>query len=107
MIGLKLIYILIFVVRGEVRKLDRPNQVNLPTIVGGRDGCQGDSGKIGSLHLEILLACSLLLGGPLWRLNKAGVAVQLGIISRGQKCARINRPGIYTRFCIRVATKIL
>ena len=24
-------------------------------------------------------------------------ALQLGLISRGQKCARINRPGIYTK----------
>ena len=36
-------------------------------------------------------------GGPLWgwRTGKDGVkrAVQIGIISRGQKCARINRPG--------------
>ena len=46
------------------------------------DYCQGDS------------------GGPLWRLSVRGgrkIAVQIGIISRGQKCARINRPGIYTK----------
>jgi hypothetical protein len=24
-------------------------------------------------------------------------AIQVGLISRGQKCARINRPGIYTK----------
>ena len=64
-----------------VKKLNRPDQIKLPVILGGRDGCQGDS------------------GGPLWRL-KNGKAVQIGIISRGQKCARINRPGIYTRFDI-------
>ena len=68
-----------FVGRGEVSKLDRPDQTQLPIFYGGRDGCQGDS------------------GGPLWRLRD-GRAVQIGVISRGQKCARINRPGIYTRW---------
>lgn len=64
---------------GVVRRLDRPASLTrLPVILGGRDGCQGDS------------------GGPLWRVT-GGRAVQVGVISRGQKCARINRPGIYTR----------
>ena len=64
---------------GVVRRLDRPASLTqLPVILGGRDGCQGDS------------------GGPLWRVSR-GRAVQVGVISRGQKCARINRPGIYTR----------
>ena len=56
-------------------------------------------------------------GGPLWRWESVCIsvesfihfllssqndkgknkAVQLGLISRGQKCARINRPGIYTK----------
>ena len=63
---------------GEVRRLDRAEVTRLPVILGGRDGCQGDS------------------GGPLWRVT-GGRAVQVGLISRGQRCARINRPGIYTR----------
>jgi len=67
---------------GMVMKLEQNNHTVLPKILGGRDGCQGDS------------------GGPLWRWeeNSSGKkkAVQLGLISRGQKCARINRPGIYT-----------
>ena len=63
---------------GAVRRLERPGLTRLPVILGGRDGCQGDS------------------GGPLWRVTR-GRAVQVGVISRGQRCARINRPGIYTR----------
>ena len=63
---------------GAVRRLERPGLTRLPVILGGRDGCQGDS------------------GGPLWRVT-GGQAVQVGVISRGQRCARINRPGIYTR----------
>ena len=67
--------------QGKVVRLDRPHLSSLPNILGGRDGCQGDS------------------GGPLWLWREGGGgkkrAVQIGIISRGQKCARINRPGQY------------
>jgi len=56
----------------------------LPNYIGGVDACQGDS------------------GGPLWRWqidNTSGEkrAVQIGIIARGDQCANINRPGIYTK----------
>ena len=68
--------------QGKVIKVDRPQLNKLPNILGGRDGCQGDS------------------GGPLWRWRDGcggkKRAVQIGIISRGQKCARINRPGQYS-----------
>ena len=73
---------------GAVRRLDRPDLTRLPVILGGRDGCQGDS------------------GGPLWRVT-GGRAVQIGVISRGQRCARINRPGIYTRSALCIVQQIL
>ena len=54
----------------------------------GKDACHGDS------------------GGALWRWQKVGGghhhvrgrcrAVQVGIIARGQECARVNRPAIFT-----------
>ena len=73
---------------GSVRRLERPGLTRLPVILGGRDGCQGDS------------------GGPLWRVN-GGRAVQVGVISRGQRCARINRPGIYTRSALHSADMVI
>ena len=73
---------------GSVRRLERPGLTRLPVILGGRDGCQGDS------------------GGPLWRVN-VGRAVQVGVISRGQRCARINRPGIYTRSALPSADTVM
>ena len=88
---------------GEVRKLNRPDETELPTILGGRDGCQAWAYILsmipGQLKLNIDY-CQGDSGGPLWRLSVRGgrkIAVQIGIISRGQKCARINRPGIYTK----------
>ena len=73
---------------GSVRRLERPGLTRLPVILGGRDGCQGDS------------------GGPLWRVT-GGRAVQVGVISRGQRCARINRPGIYTRSALPSADTVM
>ena len=56
---------------------------------GGRDSCHGDSGS------------------PLWKWVDGGGgggsrkrrrAVVVGVVSRGNGCARFNRPGIYTRY---------
>lgn len=51
---------------------------------GGTDSCSGDS------------------GGPLWKWvrtpdGKVSHAFMVGIVSRGEGCARNNKPGIYTR----------
>jgi len=68
--------------QGVVEVVGEPTVNALPRVLGGIDSCHGDS------------------GGPLWRWEQTSEegrrAVQLGIISRGQRCARINRPGIYT-----------
>lgn len=53
-------------------------------IFGGKDSCQGDS------------------GGPLWAwMNIDGQvqprAIQVGVVSRGQGCARLGSPGVYAR----------
>ena len=88
---------------GEVRKLNRPDETELPTILGGRDGCQAWACILSMIPGQFKLNidyCQGDSGGPLWRLSARGgrkIAVQIGIISRGQKCARINRPGIYTK----------
>mmetsp|Transcript_3810 Transcript_3810/g.10722 ORF Transcript_3810/g.10722 Transcript_3810/m.10722 type:complete len:529 (-) Transcript_3810:335-1921(-) len=44
-----------------------------------KDSCQGDS------------------GGPIFTTNGNGERTQIGIVSRGNGCARANYPGIYTR----------
>jgi len=60
------------------------SKFGLPSYVGGIDSCHGDS------------------GGPIWRWQVTDTdppeerVVQIGIISRGDRCARVNRPGIYT-----------
>ena len=88
---------------GEVRKLNRPDETELPTILGGRDGCQARAYILSMISWQFKLNIDYRQGdsgGPLWRLSARGgrkIAVQIGIISRGQKCARINRPGIYTK----------
>ncbi|CAB4059581.1 unnamed protein product [Lepeophtheirus salmonis] len=50
-------------------------------VYGGQDACTGDS------------------GGPLWKWigHKHKRAFIVGIVSRGDGCARKNEPGIYTR----------
>eukprot|EP00095_Tigriopus_kingsejongensis_P007323 maker-scaffold689_size110969-snap-gene-0.24 protein:Tk07323 transcript:maker-scaffold689_size110969-snap-gene-0.24-mRNA-1 annotation:"serine protease 33 precursor" len=53
-------------------------------IFGGKDSCYGDS------------------GGPMWvRVKRRGdqkaKAVQIGIVARGEGCAKKGSPGIYTR----------
>ena len=80
--------------KGGVKKLHRPELTSLPQILGGRDGCQVRESEERDCQPPPSQGDS---GGPLWRWRKGrdGVkrAVQIGIISRGQKCARINRPG--------------
>ncbi|XP_023332595.1 hyaluronan-binding protein 2-like [Eurytemora carolleeae] len=71
-------------IQGSSTQIGEPTNP-LPHFIGGTDTCQGDS------------------GGPLWRwqaLQKNSTeerVVQIGIIARGDKCARVNRPGIYTK----------
>ena len=36
-------------------------------------------------------------GGPLWKWTSNSKAVIIGVVSRGQGCARKNSPGVYTR----------
>jgi trypsin len=47
-------------------------------LSGGKDSCQGDS------------------GGPIFEI-RSGKAVQVGVVSFGEGCARPNRSGVYSR----------
>ena len=55
---------------------------DLKYYIGGTDSCKGDS------------------GGPLYKFdkNKYGKkrAYLVGVVSRGNNCAKLNRPGVYT-----------
>ena len=56
----------------------------LDYVLGGKDSCSGDS------------------GGPLWAWQKSPDdgktrAVQIGVVSRGEGCARVGSPGVYAR----------
>ncbi len=53
-------------------------------VLGGKDSCKGDS------------------GGPLWvwhRVSKTAppIPIQVGLVSRGDGCAKSSSPGVYTR----------
>lgn len=59
---------------------DVASQLCAGVLAGGRDSCQGDS------------------GGPLFRGgNRHNVAVQYGVVSYGEGCARQGKGGTYTR----------
>lgn len=53
-------------------------------VFGGKDSCNGDS------------------GGPLWVWMRLGNetrmrGVQIGVVSRGDGCAKVGSPGVYSR----------
>ena len=75
--------------RGFSTKSTTTHLLKIPTCdfvgdfyIGGSDSCTGDS------------------GGPMWvyeRLGGQERAVAVGIVSRGDGCAKVDSPGIYTR----------
>ena len=71
---------------------------------GGRDSCQGDSGKTFKLinnllltSIEFILTGSLFTGGPL-QLEIDGYWSVVGIVSWGIRCSEPGYPGVYTRY---------